>query len=86
MKKVAGIFALAFLLTACSSHSVNPGSNPYAKKESEAFIKYAQSLPPVTVPPGVPDPSGEAYYPVPQVSMKAPFGTKPPLTPPGSRL
>jgi uncharacterized lipoprotein len=66
--------ALFLTLTACSHSS---------RQESNRFVKYAATIPPITVPPGIQDPTGESYYPVPPILLRAPLGTKPPLEPPG---
>lgn len=50
------------------------------------FAEYAQTLPPIVVPSGIKNPTEASYYPVPPVAMRAPLGTTPPLTPPGSHL
>lgn len=59
------------------------GSNT---QRSSKFIAYANTIPPIVVPPGIKNPTDESYYPVPPVQYKAPFGTVPPLTPPGSQV
>lgn len=64
------------LLTACS----------HTPPDQTRFVQYAQTLPPITVPAGIKDPTAASYYPVPPVTMTAPWGVKPPLTPPGAQL
>ena len=54
--------------------------------QSKRFINYAETLPPITVPAGVTDPTKESYYPVPAVPVTAPIGLQPPLAPPSSKL
>jgi uncharacterized lipoprotein len=67
---------IALILSACA-HS-RPGETK--------FTKYAQTAPPIVVPSGITDPTAVSYYPVPLVTKTAPFGTQPPLAPPGSHL
>lgn len=74
LKFWACLFMVLFV-AACSS-------NP----EKSRFAEYATTIPPIQVPPGIKNPVGESYYPIPPVALTMPFGTKPPLTPPGSML
>ena len=76
LKLVVGLGMGMCLLTACA----------HRQKEDPQFIRYAATLPPIVVPPGIENPTGESYYPVPPVAMTAPLGTIPPLVPPGSHL
>ncbi len=71
-------FGLAVLLltTACS----------HSKPGDTRFTKYAVTLPPITAPQGIKNPTAESYYPIPPVAQTTPFGVAPPLTPPGSQL
>lgn len=55
-------------------------------QRSPKFIAYANTIPPIVVPPGIKNPTDEGYYPIPPVQYKAPYGTVPPLTPPGSQI
>jgi uncharacterized lipoprotein len=54
--------------------------------EKSRFVEYAATIPPIQVPPGIKNPTSESYYPIPPIALATPFGTKPPLTPPGSQL
>jgi|GEM_PF-4272459 len=75
MKYLWGVLLL-LAVTACS----------HTPPEQSRFVRYAATLPPIQVPPGIPNPTGESYYPVPPVPMMMPLGTQPPLAPPGSQL
>jgi uncharacterized lipoprotein len=74
---ICGLLTAMLLLSACSHLGAT---------ENPKFMRYATTLPPLTVPAGIPNPEGESYYPVPVVASSAPPGTVPPLTPPGSQL
>lgn len=74
--KIGFGWLLLLALTACA----------HKAPDKTRFAQYAQTLPPINVPPGIKDPTGESYYPVPPVPLTAPFGTPPPLEPPGSQL
>lgn len=81
MRYVNSCFWLASgaLLAACAHSS---SSSPTETK----FVKYATTIPPIVVPRGAHNPTGESYYPIPPVTSNAALGVKPPLTPPGSSL
>lgn len=68
--------SLGLLLTACS----------HTPPDQTRFVQYAKTLPPITVPSGIKNPTAVSYYPVPLVTTTAPWGVKPPLMPPGSVL
>lgn len=58
----------------------------HSNSQSTQFMQYAETLPPITVPPGIKNPTAESYYSVFPVHSTAPLGTEPPLEPPGSDL
>jgi uncharacterized lipoprotein len=71
------IFMMCSLfLTACS----------HTPPDQTRFVQYSQTLPPVFVPPGIKNPTGLSYYPVPPVAVNGMLGVKPPLNPPGAQL
>lgn len=68
--------SFGLFLTSCS----------HTPPDQTRFVQYAQTLPPLTVPADIKNPTAQSYYPVPPVTITAPWGVKPPLAPPGSQL